>query len=118
MRFVKDLTNLKDTFSPPSACSVYSVHSQEFFSRRAYGIIWKGGNDPLLIAPQTKALLAHTWQIFNHNPLYPSVMFIVQCLLFQVTCLLVQPARFTAALHGRAGLHNQWELISFIVEES
>lgn len=33
VHFVKDLTKPKDTFSPPSACSLYSLHSWEFFSR-------------------------------------------------------------------------------------
>lgn len=75
---------------------------------RADGIIWKGGNDPLLIAPQAKALLIciHKANIYSQ----PSIFIVhVHCVVFiapyglsfGATC-----AHSTAC--ARVELHRQW----------
>lgn len=87
--FVRDLTDLRHFLTS------YSVHSWKFFSRRAYRIIRKGGNDVLLIVPQTNVLLIYeyTLQIFNHNPPDLSFTFVYMFsvlydLSFGITCTL------------------------------
>lgn len=66
--FVKDLTNLKKHFLTSICLLPLFNPLLKVLLQEAYAITWKGRSDPLLIAPQTNALLLYTLQIFNHNP--------------------------------------------------
>lgn len=94
--FVKALTNLKDTVSPPSVCSLcYSLSWK--FSWRTYGMIWERGNDPsLLLRKQMHSLHIHCKYLTTTLHIYCSCSLCnVYCSIWLILCAMCV---FTALL--------------------